>query len=261
MTSAIDPTKPGEGSAQTADVRANFQAAKNEIEALQQIPGGDISAAWPVGSIHLRADLINPVVALGFGTWVAICKGRAIFGLDDTNANFETLLMTGGAETHTLTADEMPAHTHTQDSHNHTQDAHGHTQNSHNHTQDAHGHTQDQHTHSMGPHSHGQNDSVGGTVKPMHPASGTDSTKAYHLSSAALPTSTRIVTDSTALTPAYTAATNQSTTATNQATTATNQSATATNQATTATNQNTGGGQSHSILPPYLVLIIWQRTA
>lgn len=35
MASSIDPTKPTEGSALTSDVRANFSAAKTEIEALQ----------------------------------------------------------------------------------------------------------------------------------------------------------------------------------------------------------------------------------
>lgn len=35
MTSSIDPTKPPQGVALTADVRANFLAAKTEIEALQ----------------------------------------------------------------------------------------------------------------------------------------------------------------------------------------------------------------------------------
>jgi len=35
MTSAIDPTKPANGAASTADVRANFATAKTEIEALQ----------------------------------------------------------------------------------------------------------------------------------------------------------------------------------------------------------------------------------
>lgn len=35
MTSAIDPTKPTQGEASTADVRANFQIAADEISALQ----------------------------------------------------------------------------------------------------------------------------------------------------------------------------------------------------------------------------------
>ena len=40
MTSAIDPTKPTSPAAYTADVRANFAAAKSEIEALQASGGG-----------------------------------------------------------------------------------------------------------------------------------------------------------------------------------------------------------------------------
>lgn len=39
MASAIDPTKPTAGAALTADVRQNFAAAKQEIEALQIAPG------------------------------------------------------------------------------------------------------------------------------------------------------------------------------------------------------------------------------
>ena len=39
------------------------------------------------------------------------------------------------------------------------------------------------------------------------------------------------------------------------------QATTATNQAATAVNQNTGGGQSHSNLPPYIVCYLWERTA
>ena len=35
MASSIDPTKPTTGTALTADVRQNFQDAKDEIEALQ----------------------------------------------------------------------------------------------------------------------------------------------------------------------------------------------------------------------------------
>lgn len=38
-------------------------------------------------------------------------------------------------------------------------------------------------------------------------------------------------------------------------------STTATNIATTATNQNTGGGDAHNNLQPYIVVSIWNRTA
>ena len=45
------------------------------------------------------------------------------------------------------------------------------------------------------------------------------------------------------------------------AATATNQAATAVNQTATATNQNTGGGEPHNNLQPYITVIFWRRTA
>ena len=41
MTSAIDPSKPTAGVAYTADIRANFQTAANEISALK-----DTAKVW-----------------------------------------------------------------------------------------------------------------------------------------------------------------------------------------------------------------------
>jgi hypothetical protein len=76
--------------------------------------GGDISAAWPVGSVFISVLSTNPATLLGFGTWEAIAAGRVLVGFDAGQAEFDTLLETGGAKTHTLTVNEMPAHTHTQ---------------------------------------------------------------------------------------------------------------------------------------------------
>lgn len=75
---------------------------------------------WPVGSIHIRADDLNPADLFG-GTWTAFGAGRVLVGLDAGQPEFDTLLETGGAKTHTLTVPEMPSHTHTQNPHNHVE--------------------------------------------------------------------------------------------------------------------------------------------
>jgi microcystin-dependent protein len=53
-------------------------------------------------------------------------KGRIPVGRDTTIGSFDTVGETGGELTVTLTTDQMPVHTHTQNAHNHTQDPHGH---------------------------------------------------------------------------------------------------------------------------------------
>lgn len=73
MASGIDPTKPADGiPAVKADLRANLQAAKEEIEALQ---AGKLEAGAPIdmeGEVLSRAELrgfsetlVTPVVAGG----------------------------------------------------------------------------------------------------------------------------------------------------------------------------------------------------
>jgi hypothetical protein len=52
MSSAIDPSKPGSPVAYTADVRANFSAAKTEIEALQAAVAANPTAPVTVGPVE-----------------------------------------------------------------------------------------------------------------------------------------------------------------------------------------------------------------
>ncbi len=70
-------------------------------------------AMYPVGSIYTNAAVsTNPATLLGFGTWAAYAEGRVPVG-KASSGTFDTLNATGGAETHTLSIAEMPAHTHT----------------------------------------------------------------------------------------------------------------------------------------------------
>jgi hypothetical protein len=80
---------------------------------INAIPAVDLSSLYPVGSIYMNASSgTNPGTLIGFGTWVAFGAGRVPVGIDSGDTDFDTAEETGGAKTHTLTVDEMPAHTH-----------------------------------------------------------------------------------------------------------------------------------------------------
>lgn len=100
---------------------------------------------------------------------------------------------------------------------------------SHTHIQDPHNHTQNAHTHAQNEHSHGAYHANTAYKAGTGDMPGADAIAALHG-------------------PQY--GFNQSTTGA----TASNQNTTATNNAITATNQNTGGGQPHNNLQPYIVL-------
>jgi hypothetical protein len=72
-----------------------------------------LKKVYPVGSLYINASVAtNPGTLLGFGTWEAFGQGRVMVG-KNTSGTFATAGSTGGAETHTLTVDEIPSHRHT----------------------------------------------------------------------------------------------------------------------------------------------------
>ncbi len=102
--------------ATTAYVTAAVTVALATAETARQ-------ALFPVGTIYTQAGVAtNPATLLGFGTWEEYGAGKAIVGVDASNTLFDTLSETGGSaditissttDSHTLTINEIPAHTHT----------------------------------------------------------------------------------------------------------------------------------------------------
>ena len=68
--------------------------------------------AWPVGSIFMAVVSTNPNTLLGGGTWAAWGTGRVPVAIDTGQTEFDTVEETGGSKTVTLTAAQIPAHTH-----------------------------------------------------------------------------------------------------------------------------------------------------
>lgn len=127
-------------------------------------------AMYPVGSIYLTMSSDNPSVLFG-GTWERI-ESRFLYG----TINGQGVGTTGGEETHTLTVNEMPSH-------------------SHNNT-------------------NGSNRFLGYSTSTSDTTSGFTSGNLWN----------------------------------------------GTGKANT-TIQNTGGGQAHNNMPPYIMVNIWKRTA
>lgn len=68
---------------------------------------GVVDLIYPVGSIYISVNETSPATLFGVGTWEQI-KDTFLLSAGDTYAAGST----GGAATHTLTVDEMPAHSH-----------------------------------------------------------------------------------------------------------------------------------------------------
>lgn len=86
------------------DVRVYGKLLKDYIKLL-------VGEMYPVGSIYMSVKNTNPSTYFG-GTWVAWGAGRVPVGVNTSDSNFSTVEKTGGASTVTLTASQMPSHSH-----------------------------------------------------------------------------------------------------------------------------------------------------
>lgn len=80
---------------------------------------------YPVGRVFIDENVdsegngIDYSNYLGF-TWEKTLKGVSPVGVDENDGDFNNIGNVGGEKEHILSIDEMPSHTHIQDSHTHT---------------------------------------------------------------------------------------------------------------------------------------------
>lgn len=88
-------------------VKSNTDRIAENERKIKLIGGDDpLNSLHPVGSIFISAEKTSPASIFG-GEWEQI-GGKFLLGADSTHAAGST----GGEETHTLTENEMPGHSH-----------------------------------------------------------------------------------------------------------------------------------------------------
>lgn len=105
------PTKTGGGASGTwgIDISGNAASATNADKVDGYHASDLLGKIYPVGSIYMSMSATNPHDLFGVGTWKRISQGRMLLGADDSTYKAGA---TGGEATHTLTVNEIPAHSH-----------------------------------------------------------------------------------------------------------------------------------------------------
>ncbi len=103
MNWGADGTSMGIG--KVAEKAETLQIAL-DVEFLGKVRGAIFDAVYPVGSIYFAYNHTNPGTLFG-GTWTRLSGGFLW-----ASQSGDVIGQTGGAKTHTLTVDELPAHSH-----------------------------------------------------------------------------------------------------------------------------------------------------
>lgn len=136
---------------------SNAYPAGTQITLVQNEPSAQIQSV-PIGQIVMLGLSASPAQLFGYGTWTQVGKGRAIFGLDDADADFNTLAKTGGSKVHSHSGT-----TETAGAHNHGAAVLSGGEHNHGSATGAAGaHSHGNTTGSAGAHSHGSSTSTAG---------------------------------------------------------------------------------------------------
>lgn len=113
LQSQVNTVQINVGAAQTniSNLQTNVTAVQRTANATQTNLNNYWKTIYPVGAIYMSTSPTNPGTLVG-GTWVAWGSGRVPVGVNTSDGDFNTVEKTGGEKKHTLTVNEMPAHTH-----------------------------------------------------------------------------------------------------------------------------------------------------
>lgn len=75
-------------------------------------PQSFFNLVYPVGSIYMSVNPINPSELFPLTAWTEWGKGRVPVGVDTSQTEFNKAEKTGGSKAVTLTVDQIPTHTH-----------------------------------------------------------------------------------------------------------------------------------------------------
>ena len=233
-----------------------------------------LNMVYPVGAIYISINNTNPSTFIG-GTWVAFGTGRTLVGVDTTQSEFSTVEKQGGSKTVTLTKEQLPTHNHnttvstTADhSHNGQTTANGtHAHSITCNSAGAHTHSVSGNTDTLGGHSHKANlaDTAGSStisnVPSIQRSSWTTANKKAWQDSTLLLNSgvhKHTITATAASTGSHTHTCSSNNTGTHNHTLEIGEAGAHTH---TVSVLNTGSGNAHNNLQPYITVYMFKRTA
>ena len=189
-----------------------------------------LEKCYPVGSIYFSVNNVDPSVLFGFGTWQQI-KDAFLLACGDTYNNAST----GGASTVMLDSTEIPAHTHvaTTDS----TGAHTHARGTMNITGTIQGRPNHDNKNTGGLYS-----ASGAFTFGLNTGDSISSLTTGNMSTS------KFKADKVTLNASNSGAWTGSTQSKGD-------------HSHTVTVENTGGGQAHENMPPYLAVNVWKRVA
>ena len=220
-------------------IQPNIASAVNaaKVDVLQRV--------FPVGSFYTSYNInTNPAQLLGFGTWTAV-QGRFLLSASSAYPAGST----GGAATHAITVAEMPAHSHT-----------GSTASAGDHTHTATTASTGAHTHTRGTMEitgyHGSEALISSGSTGGHPYGG-----AFYISQGQGAHIAGNVEGRAEQINFQASRSWSGETSSNGAHTHTVTVQSAGSHTHTVTVGNTGDGSPMSLLPPYVAVYMWRRTA